>query len=237
MAAVADPTLRDTLIPHTSHRLADGDRRWAGRVRAHLRAWRAERWAPVLDALDITRSQLRARIPQSGAVTAEVAADADRAHWHQAVAEWIDDGAAAPRLAAVWHTTNRRTSQVLAGIRPPTAPARNPEAPWRNVPTPDEPIPTRLPAGLPPIRPAAQPEPAHRADDSHDHLRRVLGRSADYYHQQLLAAPAAAPARRYLTGRESNPPTGPNGSSGGPPTNGADCATSSEMTKQPSKQV
>ena len=205
MAAVADPTLRDTLTPHTSHRLADADRRWAGRVRAHLRAWRADRWAPVLDALDQARSQLRASIPQSGAVTAEAAAAHDRAHWHQAVAAWIDDGAAAPRLAAVWHTTNRRTAQTLADIRPPTAPARNAEAPWRNVPTPDGPIPTRLPAGLPPIQPSSQPAPAVRPDDGHDHLRRVLGRSADYYHQQLLAAPGAEPARRYLTERGIEP--------------------------------
>ena len=185
MAAVADPTLRDTLTPHTSHQLTHADRRWAKAVRAHLRAWRAERWAPVLDALDVTRSQLRARIPQGRAVTAEVAAAADRTHWHQAIAAWLDDGAAAPRLAAVWHTANRSTAQTLAGIRPPTAPGRNAntEAPWRNVPTPDRPPPTRLPAGLPPIRPASQPAPAHRADDSHDHLRRMLGRSADYYHQ------------------------------------------------------
>ena len=102
MAAVADPTLRDTLTPHTSHQLTNADRRWAKAVRAHLRAWRAERWAPVLDALDATRSQLRARIPQSGAATAHAAAGHDRAHWHQAVAAWLDDGAAAPRLAAVW---------------------------------------------------------------------------------------------------------------------------------------
>ncbi len=207
MAAVADPTLRDTLTPHTSHQLTHADRRWAKAVRAHLRAWRAERWAPVLDALDVTRSQLRARIPQGGAVTAEVAAAADRTHWHQAIAAWLDDGAAAPRLAAVWHTANRSTAQTLAGIRPPTAPGRNANTgpPWRNVPTPDRPAPTRLPAGLPPIRPASQPAPAHRADDSHDHLRRMLGRSADYYHQQLLAAPAAEPARRYLTGRGIEP--------------------------------
>ena len=207
MAAVADPTLRDTLTPHTSHRLFDADRRWAAAVRSHLRAWRAERWAPVLDALDQARSQLRAQIPEGGAVTAEASADADRAHWHRAVAEWIDDGAAAPRLAAVWHTANRSTAQVLAGIRPPPAPGRNsdPGPPWRNVPAPDGPIPTRLPAGLPPIRPASEPEPAVRADDGHDHLRRVLGRSADYYHQQLLAAHAAEPARRYLTERGIEP--------------------------------
>ena len=205
MAAVADPTLRDTLTPHTSHRLADADRRWAKAVRAHLRAWRADRWAPVLDALDQARSQLRAHIPQSGTVTAHAAADHDRTHWHQAVAEWIDDGAAAPRLAAVWHTTNRRTAQTLAGIRPPTAPARNAEAPWRNVPTPDGPPPTRLPARLPPIAPSSQPAAAHRADDGHDHLRRVLRRSADYYHQQLLTVPAAEPARRYLTQRGIEP--------------------------------
>ena len=207
MAAVADPTLSDTLTPHTSHQLADADRRWAKAVRAHLRAWRAERWAPVLDALDQARSELRARIPEGGAVTAEVAAGADRTYWHRAVAEWIDDGAAAPRLAAVWHTANRRTAQVLAGIRPPTVSGRNADTgpPWRNVPTPDRPAPTRLPAGLPPIRPASEPEPAHRAADGHDHLRRVLGRSADYYHQQLLTAPAAEPARRYLTQRGIEP--------------------------------
>ena len=188
MAAVADPTLRDTLTPHTSHRLTDADRRWAAAVRAHLRAWRAERWQPALDALDQARSQLRGHIPQSGAATADEAAGHDRAHWHQAIAEWIDDGAAAPRLAAVWHTTNRRTAQTLTGIRPPTAPARNAdtEPPWRNVPTPAGPPPTRLPAGLPPIQPASQPTPAVRADDGHDHLRDVLGRSADYYHHQRL---------------------------------------------------
>ena len=73
------------------------------------------------------------------------------------------------------------------------------------MPTPDRPIPTRLPAGLPRIQPASQPDPAVRADDGHDHLRRVLGRSADYYHQQLLAAPAAEPARRYLTERGIEP--------------------------------
>ena len=207
MAAVADPTLRETLTPHTSHRIADADRRWAAAVRSHLRAWRADRWAPVLDALDQARSQLRDRIPQSGTVTADEAADHDRAHWYQAVAEWIDDGAAAPRLAAVWHTTNRRTAQTLAGIRPPTVSRRNgdTEAPWRNVPTPDGPIPTRLPAGLPPIAPSSQPTPAVRPDDGHDHLRRVLGRSADYYHQQLLTVPAAEPARRYLTERGIEP--------------------------------
>ena len=205
MAAVADPTLRQTLTPHTSHQLADTDRRWAAAVRSHLRSWRADRWAPVLDALDQARIQLRARIPQSGAVTADEAAAHDRAHWHRAVAEWIDDGAAAPRLAAVWHTANRRTAQTLAALRPPTAPVRNTEAPWRNVPTPDGPPPTRLPAGLPRIQPASEPAPAVRPDDGHDHLRRVLGRSADYYHQQLLAAPAAEPARRYLTERGIEP--------------------------------
>ena len=205
MAAVADPTLQQTLTPHTSHQLTNADRRWAKAVRAHLRSWRADRWAPVLDALDEARNQLRARIPQSGAVTAHAAADHDRAHWHRAVAEWIDDGAAAPRLAAVWHTANRRTAQTLAALRPPTVSAQNAEAPWRNVPTPDGPAPTRLPAGLPPIRPSSQPAPAHRTDDGHDHLRRVLGRSADYYHQQLLAAPAAEPARRYLTQRGIEP--------------------------------
>ena len=73
------------------------------------------------------------------------------------------------------------------------------------MPTPDGPAPTRLPAGLPRIQPSSQPAPAHRADDGHDHLRRVLGRSADYYHQQLLAAPAAEPARRYLTERGIEP--------------------------------
>ena len=135
MAAVADPTLRDTLTPHTSHRLSDADRRWAKAVRAHLRAWRAERWQPVLDALDQARSQLRARILQSGAVTAEDAAAHDRAHWHQAVAEWLDDGAAAPRLAAVWHTTNRRTAQVLAGIRPPTVSDGDPASAPQPFPT------------------------------------------------------------------------------------------------------
>ena len=207
MAAVADPTLRDTLTPHTSHPLADADRRWAKAVRAHLRAWRADRWAPVLDALDAARSQLRASIPQSGTVTAHAVAAHDRAHWYRAVAEWIDDGAAAPRLAAVWHTTNRRTAQTLAGIRPPTLPAKNTnsEAPWRNVPTPDGPAPTRLPARLPPIQPSSQPAPAVPPADGHNHLRRVLGRSADYYHQQLLAAPAAEPARRYLTQRGIEP--------------------------------
>ena len=197
MTAVADPTLRQTLTPHTSHRLTNADQRWPKAVRSHLRSWRADRWAPVLDALDQARSQLRARIPQSGAVTAHTAADHDRAHWHRAVAEWIDDGAAAPRLAAVWHTTNRRTAQTLAALRPPTAPARNAEAPWRNVPTPDGPAPTRLPAGLPPIAPSTQPAPAHRTDDGHDHLRRVLERSADYYHQQLLTGPAAVRLTRF----------------------------------------
>ena len=78
MAAVADPTLRDTLTPHTSHQLTNADRRWAKAVRAHLQAWRAGRWAPVLDALDQARSQLRDRIPQSGAVTAPAAAGHDR---------------------------------------------------------------------------------------------------------------------------------------------------------------
>ena len=71
MTAVADPTLSDTLTPHTSHRLTHADRRWAKAVRAHLRAWRAERWAPVLDVLDQARSQLRDRIPQGGAVLDE----------------------------------------------------------------------------------------------------------------------------------------------------------------------
>ena len=237
MAAVADPTLRDTLTPHTSHQLTHADRRWAAGVRSHLRAWRAERWAPVLDALDQARSQLRARIPEGGAVTAEAAGAHDRACWKRAVAEWIDDGAAAPRLAAVWHTANRSTAQVLAGLRPLTVSDRNAdtEAPWRNVPTPDRPAPTRLPAGLPPIRPASQPDPAHRADDGHDHLRRVLGRSADYYHHQLLTAPAARdPPAAPSPGGASNPRIGPNGNSAGPPTNGVDCATTSETTKQPS---
>ena len=161
MAAAADPTLRKTLTPHTRHRLTAADRRWAAAVRAHLRAWRAERWAPVLDALDEARSQLRARIPEGGAATVEDAAAHDQAHWHQAVAAWLDDGAAAPRLAAVWHTANRRTAQVLAGIRPPTVSAGNGDsgAPWRNVTTPHGPIPTRLPAGLPASHRPPSPHP------------------------------------------------------------------------------
>ena len=159
MAAVADPTLSDTLTPHTSHRLFDADRRWAAAVRAHLRAWRADRWAPVLDALDQARSQLRASIPQSGAVTADAAAGHDRAYWHRAVAEWIDDGAAAPRLAAVWHTTNRRTAQTLAGLRPPTAPARNPEAPGGTCPHPTGRSPPAYPPGFPPSDQPPSPNP------------------------------------------------------------------------------
>ena len=73
------------------------------------------------------------------------------------------------------------------------------------MPTPDGAAPTCLPAGLPRIQPSSQPAPAVRADDGHDHLRDVLGRSADYYHQQLLAAPAAEAARRYLTERGIEP--------------------------------
>ena len=188
MAAVADPTLRDTLTPHTSHQLTR--RRPAlgqSRPLPPPRLASRQMGAGPRRSRPSPQPATRARIPQSGAVTAHAAADHDRTHWHQAVAEWIDDGAAAPRLAAVWHTTNRRTAQTLAGLRPPTAPVRNAEAPWRNVPTPDGPAPTRLPARLPRIQPSSQPAPAHRPDDGHDHLRRVLGRSADYYHQQLLA--------------------------------------------------
>ena len=201
MAAVADPTLRTLLDPHVRHRLQDGETQWADDVRSSLRARRAKRWGTTLEALDAARTRLHTQIPPGGPSGADLA-EADRAHWYQAVADWLDDGASAARLSAVWHHANRRTAQVIAGAAdPPPKPVAPPwsQAARQCVATTRQPptvLPIPLPAHTPPDRAEAR---------GHHPQRQVLERSADWYHQQLLRSPHAAQARQYLTERGITP--------------------------------
>ena len=128
---------------------------------------------------------------------------ADRCYWYRAVADWLDDGASATRLSAVWHAATRRTAPVLVG-------AADPPARW-TAPTPwaaaahQRPDTTRLPAGLPAVALPAAPPPERAESDAHAPSRRVLRRSADWYHHQLVRSPAAEEARRYLIDRGITP--------------------------------
>ena len=204
MAAVADPTLRTLLTPHLNHTLTNDEQQWANQVRAGLRARRAARWRPVLDALDTARRQLQQQLPAAGVVTPAHTADHDQALWYKALADWLNDGASAPQLAAVWHTTAHHTARTLIGLDPATNTGTPTRPPWtHNTPhnNPPDPAP---PAGLPPIhRPDTAPTHT-RADDSHDHTRGVLARSAAFYHRQLRETPEAQAARRYLHDRGIN---------------------------------
>ena len=207
MAAVADPTLRAMLAPFVPHRLTNHDWRWVAAVRADLRARRAQRWAPTLEALDQARNQLRGQLPQSDSVTAEQAAVSDQKQWYEALAAWLDDGASAARLSAVWHTTNRHTAQVLVGHHEPSPNAPT-TPPWEAATRQRRPTPPRLPDTLAAVDiPAPEPEPAltEPSDDGHAKARRVLRRSADWYHHQLVTSPQAETARRYLTDRGIGP--------------------------------
>ena len=205
MAAVADPTLRVMLAPLVPHRLTDHDRRWVAAVRADLRARRAERWTPTLEALDEARTQLRGELPHSDSVTADQAAVTDQRQWYETLAAWLDDGASAPRLSAVWHTTNRQTVQVLAGHNQP-APDAPTTPPWEAATRRRGPAPPRLPDTLAPVNiPEPEPAPTEPPDDGHAQTRRTLRRSADWYHLQLVTSPQAEGARRYLTNRGIGP--------------------------------
>ena len=148
LTAVADPTLRAMLAPPLAHQpLTDDEKQWAADVRTSLRARRAERWRPTLEALNDARTQLHHQIPD-GHTPTDYAADADRRYWHQAVAAWLDDGASATRLSAVWHTTTRLTAQVIAGYAdpPPQDTAVTPGTP----PSPSRPPPAASPPLYPP---------------------------------------------------------------------------------------
>ncbi|MDE0171396.1 MAG: relaxase domain-containing protein [bacterium] len=205
MAAVADPTLRAMLTPFVRHRLGDHDWRWVAAVRDDLRARRAERWTPTLEALDDARTQLRAQLPQSESVTAAQAAVSDRRHWYEALAAWLDDGSSAARLSAVWHTTNRQTAQVLVGHHQPATDAPT-TPPWEAATRRRRPAPPRLPDTLTPVAiPEPEPAPTEPPDDGHAKTRRMLQRSADWYHHQLVTSPQAETARRYLTDRGIGP--------------------------------
>ncbi|MDE0137313.1 MAG: relaxase domain-containing protein, partial [bacterium] len=201
MAAVADPTLRDLLTPHSHHQLSEDETQWASAVRATLRAQRARRWATTLEALDAARSRLHTQLPPNPA-GADLAAT-DRAHWYEAIADWIEDGATAARLTAVWHHANHQTAQVIAGAaQPPTAPV---PVPWTQATQQQQAAVTRQPPNLPPI-PLPAPTPPGRADTrGHEPELALLRRSADWYHQQLLHSPHAEDARRYLTERGIGP--------------------------------
>ena len=199
MAAVADPTLRAMLAPLVGRPLTTDETQWAGDVRSVLRARRAQRWSVTLEALDAARTQLHTQLPARAAH----AADADRAHWYQAVAGWLDDGASAARLSAVWHTAARRTAKVIAGA---AAPAPQPPAapPW-SAAIEQRAATTRLPNALPPVMLPRPTDPETTEATGHDTSRQVLARSADWYHHQLVHNPAAGEARSYLTGRGITP--------------------------------
>ena len=201
MAAVADPTLRALLEPHVRHRLSPDETQWAADVRASLRARRAQRWSTTLEALDAARSRLHTQLPEGGPPGADLAA-IDRAHWYQAIADWLTDGASVARLSAVWYHATQQTAQVIAATAPP-AQAPIP-VPWTQPTNPPAAAGPRLPAMRPiPLPNRTQPAPAE--DSSQTPQRQVLERSADWYHQQLLRSPHAAEARQYLTDRGITP--------------------------------
>ncbi|WP_420614289.1 MobF family relaxase [Candidatus Spongiisocius sp.] len=201
MAAVADPTLRALLDPHVRRRLSPDETQWAADVRASLRARRAQRWSTTLEALDAARSRLHTQFPEGGPPGADLAA-IDRAHWYQAVADWLTDGASAARLSAVWYLATQRTAQVIAATaQPAQAPI---PVPWTQPTNPPAAAGPRLPAMRPiPLPNRTQPAPAE--DSSQTPQRQVLERSADWYHQQLLRSPHATEARQYLTDRGITP--------------------------------
>ena len=201
MNAVADPTLHAMLSPLVRHPLTTTQRQWAADVRSQLRARRAERWRPTLDAVDTTRRRLRGRLPTGGAVTPARAAEHDQQRWYEAVAAWIDDGASAARLSSVWHSTNRQTAQALLGLVAAVGDGTQ-QPPWDPTSSERYDPPSPLPDGLADVAAAQPPTPAKAArGDGHDAARKVLARSAAWYHHQLLNAPGAAGARRYLTDR------------------------------------
>lgn len=201
MVAVADPTLRDLLTPHTHHPLSEDETQWADGVRASLKARRARRWATTLEALDAARRQLHTQLPPDPSGT-DLAA-ADRTHWHQAVADWIEDGATAARLTAVWHHANQQTAQVIAGAaQAPTTPV---PVPWTHAAEQQQSAATRRPPALPPIPIPVHVEPEPAEANGHATELAVLERSADWYHQQLLRSPHAEEARQYLTERGIGP--------------------------------
>lgn len=200
MAAVADPTLRDLLTPHTHRTLQDEEARWAAGVRATLKAQRARRWAATLEALDAARSRLHTQLPPNPS-GADLAAT-DRAHWYQAVADWLEDGATAARLTAAWHHAAHRTAEVIAGAaQPPTTPV---PVPWTHA-TQQQAAVTRQPPKLPPIPLPTHTPPEPTEANGHAKELAVLRRSADWYHQQLLHSPHAQDARQYLTERGIGP--------------------------------
>ena len=201
MAAVADPTLRDLLDPHVHRRLQDDETQWAAGVRASLRAQRAQRWTTTLEALDAARRQLHAQLPPDRPSGVDLAA-ADRAHWYQAVADWLEDGASAARLTAVWHHASHHTAQVIAGAaHPPTTPV---PVPWTHT-IEQQQTATRRPPALPPISLPAHTPPEPAEANGHEKELAVLERSADWYHQQLIRSPHAHQARQYLTERGIGP--------------------------------
>ena len=200
MAAVADPTLRDLLTPHTHHQLSEDEAQWTAGVRATLKAQRARRWATTLEALDAARSRLHTQLPPNPS-GADLAAT-DRAHWYQAVADWLEDGATATRLTAAWHHAAHRTAEVIAGAaQPPTTPV---PVPWTHA-TQQQAAVTRQPPKLPPIPLPTHTPPEPTEANGHTKELTVLERSADWYHQQLLHSPHAQDARQYLTERGIGP--------------------------------
>ncbi len=200
MVAVADPTLRDLLHTHTHRALSEDEEQWAAGVRDSLKARRAQRWATTLEALDAARRQLHTQLPPDPPGVDLVAAD--RAHWYQAVADWIEDGATAARLTAVWHHANQQTAQVIAAaVQPPAAPV---PVPWTQAIEQQVPA-TRRPPTLPPIPLPVHVEPEPAESNGHKEELAVLERSADWYHQQLLHSPHAQDARQYLTERGIGP--------------------------------
>ena len=201
MAAVADPTLRGLLAPHTHRVLSEDEAQWAAGVRASLKARRAQRWTTTLEALDAARRQLHTQLPPHGSSGVDLAA-ADRTHWYQAITEWLEDGATAARLTAVWHHANHQTAQVIAGV---TDPPTNPVAvPWTQ-PGDQQQATTRRPLALPPITLPAHTPPKPAEANGHQKELAVLERSADWYHQQLIRSPHAEEARQYLTERGIGP--------------------------------
>ena len=193
IAAAADPTLRRMLEPHIHYNLTPDEHQWAQHARAVVKARRAARWAPHAAALGNIRRQMRRRMPPE-------AAAADRTAWNTLWEQWLNDGAAKARIPAVWHNANRAAAEAAAGINAETPPHNN-----EQLPDPNTHI--NLPEGLTPRpgpprnrRPAGEP-----AADGSNPERDALRYAADWYHQQLLNHPEAAPAREYLHNRGITP--------------------------------